>query len=120
MTAGLCRRALVQLSYAIGVAEPLSMFVETYGTSPYTSSQLVEIVRKNFDLRPGILGKIPLSVPLVRSVCACALPLLSTNSFVCVVKELGLARPIYLPTACYGHFTDQSYPWEKPKQLIIN
>ena len=59
VTAGLCRRALVQLSYAIGVAEPLSIFVETYGTSQYTSSQLVEIVRKNFDLRPGVLGIDP-------------------------------------------------------------
>jgi S-adenosylmethionine synthetase len=56
VTAGLCRRALVQLSYAIGVAQPLSIFVETYGTSQYTSSQLVKIIRKNFDLRPGVLG----------------------------------------------------------------
>lgn len=56
VAAGLCRRALVQLSYAIGVAEPLSIFVETYGTSKLTSAQLVAIVRKNFDLRPGVLG----------------------------------------------------------------
>ena len=56
VAAGLCRRVLVQLSYAIGVAEPLSISVDTYGTSPYTSSQLVEIIRKNFDLRPGVLG----------------------------------------------------------------
>jgi S-adenosylmethionine synthetase len=56
VTAGLCRRALVQLSYAIGVAQPLSIFVETYGTSQYASSQLVEIIRNNFDLRPGVLG----------------------------------------------------------------
>jgi S-adenosylmethionine synthetase len=98
----LCRRALVQLSYAIGVAEPLSIFVETYGTSQYTSSQLVEIVRRNFDLRPGVLGT-PSSLFANR-----------------LVKELGLARPIYLPTAAYGHFTDQSYPWEQPKELILN
>ena len=56
VSAGLCRRALVQLSYAIGVAEPLSIFVEHYGTSQYSSTQLVEIIRKNFDLRPGVLG----------------------------------------------------------------
>ena len=56
VSAGLCRRALVQLSYAIGVAEPLSIFVESYGTSQYSSTQLVEIIRKNFDLRPGVLG----------------------------------------------------------------
>jgi hypothetical protein len=58
VASGLCRRALVQLSYAIGVAEPLSIFVETYGTSKLTSSQLVAIVRKNFDLRPGVLGTL--------------------------------------------------------------
>lgn len=58
VAAGLCRRALVQLSYAIGVAEPLSIFVESYGTSKLTSSQLVQIIRKNFDLRPGVLGAL--------------------------------------------------------------
>jgi S-adenosylmethionine synthetase len=97
---------LVQLSYAIGVAEPLSIFVETYGTSQYKSSQLVEIVRKNFDLRPGVLGIFPRQSHF--------LTLLS------LVKELGLAKPIYLPTAAYGHFTNQSYPWEQPKQLILH
>ena len=60
VTAGLCRRALVQLSYAIGVAEPLSIFVEHYGTSKYSSTQLVEIIRKNFDLRPGVIGILSL------------------------------------------------------------
>src|SRR5271168_4135690 len=50
VSAGLARRALVQLSYAIGVAEPLSIFVETYGTSKYSSSELGNIIRKNFDL----------------------------------------------------------------------
>src|SRR5271155_2050571 len=59
VSSGLARRALVQLSYAIGVAEPLSIFVESYGTSQYSSSQLVEIIRKNFDLRPGVLGTQP-------------------------------------------------------------
>jgi len=56
VASGLARRALVQLSYAIGVAEPLSIFVETYGTSKYSSSELVNIIRKNFDLRPGVIG----------------------------------------------------------------
>ena len=55
--AKLARRALVQLSYAIGVAEPLSMFVETYGTSEKTSDELVQIIRNNFDLRPGVIVK---------------------------------------------------------------
>lgn len=90
VNAGVARRALVQFSYAIGVAEPLSIFVETYGTSKYSNSELVEIINKNFDLRPGV-----------------------------IVKELDLARPIYFNTASYGHFTDQSNPWEKPKELKL-
>ena len=85
---GLARRALVQLSYAIGVPEPLSIFVETYGTSKKTSDELVEIIRSNFDLRPGV-----------------------------IVKELDLTRPIYYQTAKNGHFTDQGFTWEKPKRL---
>ena len=84
----LARRALVQLSYAIGVAEPLSMFVETYGTSDRTSDELVAIIKANFDLRPGV-----------------------------IVKELDLAKPIYYQTAKNGHFTNQSFTWEKPKTL---
>ncbi|CAN8098674.1 unnamed protein product [Discula destructiva] len=89
VAAGLARRALVQLSYAIGVAEPLSLFVETYGTSDKTSDELVQIIRNNFDMRPGV-----------------------------IVKELDLAKPIYLQTAKNGHFgTNQSFSWEKPKAL---
>ncbi|KAH0609067.1 uncharacterized protein H6S33_001295 [Morchella sextelata] len=88
VAAGLARRALVQLSYAIGVAEPLSIFVDTYGTSDKTSDELVAIIRKNFDLRPGV-----------------------------IVKDLDLARPIYLQTAKNGHFTNQEFTWEKPKKL---
>ncbi|KAL9631797.1 MAG: hypothetical protein Q9164_005696 [Protoblastenia rupestris] len=86
--AKLARRALVQLSYAIGVAEPLSMFVETYGTSDKSSDELVDIIKANFDMRPGV-----------------------------IVKELDLAKPIYCKTAKNGHFTDQSFTWEKPKPL---
>ncbi|KAI4650960.1 hypothetical protein J4E93_003317 [Alternaria ventricosa] len=86
--AKLARRALVQLSYAIGVAEPLSLFVETYGTSERSSDELVEIVKNNFDLRPGV-----------------------------IVKELNLINPIYFQTAKNGHFTNQDFTWEKPKEL---
>ncbi|KAI4682143.1 uncharacterized protein J4E88_005031 [Alternaria novae-zelandiae] len=86
--AKLARRALVQLSYAIGVAEPLSLFVETYGTSERSSDELVEIVKSNFDLRPGV-----------------------------IVKELNLINPIYFQTAKNGHFTNQDFTWEKPKEL---
>ena len=56
VSAGLARRALVQLSYAIGVAEPLSIFVDTYGTGKRSDEELVEIIRNNFDLRPGVIG----------------------------------------------------------------
>jgi S-adenosylmethionine synthetase len=88
VNAKLARRALVQLSYAIGVAEPLSMFVETYGTSDKSSEELVEIIHKNFNLRPGV-----------------------------IVKELNLTNPIYNQTAKNGHFTNQEFTWEKPKEL---
>lgn len=88
--AKLARRALVQLSYAIGVAEPLSIFVDTYGTSDKSSDELVKIVLNNFDLRPGV-----------------------------IVKELNLTNPIYNQTAKNGHFTNQSFTWEKPKELKL-
>lgn len=78
VTAGLARRALVQLSYAIGVAEPLSLYVDTYGTSEKTSEELVEIIKANFNMRPGV-----------------------------IVKELNLTNPIYNQTAKNGHFTNQ-------------
>jgi S-adenosylmethionine synthetase len=90
VAAGLAKRCLVQFSYAIGVAEPLSIFVDTYGTSKYSSTELVSIIRKNFDLRPGV-----------------------------IVRDLDLARPIYLKTATYGHFTNPEYPWEKPRKLNL-
>ena len=56
VSAGLAKRVLVQLSYAIGVAEPLSIFVDTYGTGKKSDEELVEVIRKNFDLRPGVIG----------------------------------------------------------------
>lgn len=90
VNAKLARRALVQLSYAIGIAEPTSLFVETYGTSDLSSKELVEIIHKNFDLRPGV-----------------------------IVKELDLTNPIYCRTAKNGHFSDQSFTWEKPKELMF-
>ncbi|QRW27657.1 methionine adenosyltransferase [Rhizoctonia solani] len=88
VAAGLARRALVQLSYAIGVAEPLSIYVDTYGTGKKTDEELVEIIKKHWDLRPGV-----------------------------IVRELNLQRPQYLKTASYGHFGNDEYEWEKPKQL---
>jgi len=88
VAAGLARRVLVQLSYAIGVAEPTSIFVDTYGTGKRTNTELLEIVKANFDLRPGV-----------------------------IVKELDLWRPMYQETAAYGHFGREQFPWEKPKTL---
>ncbi|EAU88848.1 methionine adenosyltransferase [Coprinopsis cinerea okayama7 len=90
VAAGLARRILVQLSYAIGVAEPLSVYVDTYGTGKKTDAELVEIINKNWDLRPGV-----------------------------IVKELSLQKPQYLQTASYGHFGNPDYSWEKPKQLKL-
>jgi S-adenosylmethionine synthetase len=58
VAAGLARRILVQLSYAIGVAEPLSIYVDTYGTGKKTDEELVEIIHKNWDLRPGVIGQL--------------------------------------------------------------
>lgn len=88
--AGLARRCLVQLSYAIGIAEPVAISVFTYGTSTKTPKQLLEIVKKNFDLRPGR-----------------------------IIKELHLKDPIYYKTAAYGHFGREQFTWEKPKTLVI-
>ncbi|KAI0597894.1 S-adenosylmethionine synthase [Biscogniauxia sp. FL1348] len=89
VAAGLCRRALVQLSYAIGVAEPCSIYVDSYGTSTKTADELVEIVKANFDMRPGSIA-----------------------------KQLNLTQPIYNQTAKFGHFgTNQDFTWEQPKAL---
>jgi len=90
IAAGLAQRVLVQLSYAIGVAEPLSVFVDSYATGVVPDSELVEIINKTWDLRPGV-----------------------------VVKELDLQRPIYSATACYGHFGRPEFSWEKPKPLQL-
>ncbi|KAF8623474.1 hypothetical protein AX15_006258 [Amanita polypyramis BW_CC] len=90
VAAGLARRVLVQLSYAIGVAEPLSIFVDTYGTGIRSDRELVEVIRNNWDLRPGV-----------------------------IVRELHLQRPQYLKTASYGHFGNPEYTWEKPKKLKL-
>ncbi|KAF7220022.1 S-adenosylmethionine synthase [Nothobranchius furzeri] len=88
--AKLCRRVLVQVSYAIGVAQPLSISLFTYGSSKKTESELLKIVNKNFDLRPGA-----------------------------IVRDLQLKRPIYQQTAAYGHFGRPEFSWEVPKDLVF-
>ena len=86
VAAGLADRCEIQLSYAIGVAQPTSIMVDTFGTSKLHEDQLVEMIRKHFDLRPA--G---------------------------IIKMLDLRRPIYKQTAAYGHFgrNDLDLPWEK-------
>lgn len=88
--AGLCRRVLVQVSYAIAVAHPLSVFLSSYGTGVKPDDELLKIVNNNFDLRPGK-----------------------------IVKDLDLKRPIYQKTACYGHFGRDEFPWEQVKKLAL-
>merc|ERR1711997_1180558 len=89
---GLCKRALVQLSYAIGVPHPLSVFVDSYGTvkDGKSDADLTEVVNKNFDLRPG-----------------------------CLIRDLNLRRPVLRKTAAYGHFErdDPDFTWEQAKEL---
>jgi len=92
VAAKLAHRCLVQVSYAIGVAEPMSIFVDTYGTGAKSDAEILDIVKKNFDLRPGY-----------------------------IIRDLDLMRPIYLKTAAYGHFGrhEAEFLWEKPKPLVL-
>lgn len=86
VAAGLAEKCEIQLSYAIGVAQPTSVMVDTFGTGKLSDEKLTDIIRENFDLRPA--G---------------------------IIKMLGLRRPIYKQTAAYGHFgrNDLELPWEK-------
>jgi len=98
VSAGLCKRCLVQLSYAIGVPAPLSIFVDSYGsaTGGKSDQDLLKIIEDNFDCRAGML-----------------------------VIELDMLKPKYKKTACYGHFgnaaraADPDFTWETPKKLKI-
>ncbi|MDD6101653.1 MAG: methionine adenosyltransferase [Clostridiales bacterium] len=86
VAAGLCEKCEIQLSYAIGVAEPTSVMIDTFGTGVISDNELVSLIRDNFDLRPA--G---------------------------IIKMLDLRRPIYKQTASYGHFgrNDLDLPWER-------
>ena len=92
VAAGLADKCEIQLSYAIGVARPTSIMVDTFGTGKLSDEKLVEIIRENFDLRPA--G---------------------------IIKMLDLRRPIYKQTAAYGHFgrTDLDLPWEKLDKVDV-
>ena len=92
VAAGLADKCEIQLSYAIGVAHPTSIMVDTFGTGKISETKMVEMIRENFDLRPA--G---------------------------IIKMLDLRRPIYKQTAAYGHFgrTDIDLPWEKTDKAEI-
>ena len=92
VAAGLARKCEIQLSYAIGVAHPTSVMVDTFGTGKLSDNRLVEIIRENFDLRPA--G---------------------------IIKMLDLRRPIYKQTAAYGHFgrNDLDLPWERLDKVEV-
>ena len=92
IVAGLADKCEIQLSYAIGVAQPTSVMVDSFGTGKVADEKLVEIVRENFDLRPA--G---------------------------IIKMLDLRRPIYKQTAAYGHFgrNDLDLPWEKTDKVDV-
>ena len=86
VAAGLADRCEIQVSYAIGVAEPTSISINTFGTGKVSDDTIIELIRTNFDLRPRGL-----------------------------IEMLDLLQPIYRPTAAYGHFgrEDAGFPWEK-------
>lgn len=90
VAAGLAKKCEVQLAYAIGVAKPVSILVDTFGTGIVDDEKIAEIVNKNFDLRPGA-----------------------------IIRDLKLRRPIYKQTAAYGHFgrTDIELPWEETNKV---
>ena len=86
VAAGLADKCEIQLAYAIGVASPVSIYVDAFGTGKIADSKIVNLVMENFDLRPGA-----------------------------IIKDLDLRRPIYKKTACYGHFgrLDPDFYWER-------
>jgi S-adenosylmethionine synthetase len=86
VAAGLADQCEVQISYAIGVAQPISVLVNTYGTGKLPDDQIMDLVLKNFDMRPRA-----------------------------IIDQLNLLRPIYKKTATFGHFgrEDVEFPWEK-------
>ncbi|MCL6527430.1 MAG: methionine adenosyltransferase [Thermaceae bacterium] len=90
VAAGLAKRALVELAYAIGKARPVGMRVESFGTGTVEDERLTEIVGRVFDARPRA-----------------------------IIENLGLARPIYTPTSAYGHFGREGFPWEATDKLEI-
>ena len=92
VAAGLAKSCEIQLAYAIGVAKPMSIYVETAGTGIMSDDELVAVIRKHFDLRPAA-----------------------------IIKKFGLRRPIFAQTACYGHFgrNELNLPWEELDMVSV-
>ncbi len=92
VAAGLAKKCEIQLAYAIGVAEPVSVMVDSFGTGQLPDEEIVKLIRKNFNLTP-------------RGI----------------IEMLDLRRPIYTPTASYGHFgrDDQDFPWERKDKVAV-
>ena len=92
VAAGLADKCEIELAYAIGVARPLSVFIDTFGTGKVSEEKLVELVNKNFDLRPGA-----------------------------IIRDLDLRKPIYKQVAAYGHYgrNDLDLPWERTDKAEI-
>ncbi|HCU21443.1 MAG TPA: methionine adenosyltransferase, partial [Candidatus Atribacteria bacterium] len=92
VAAGLADRCEIQVAYAIGVAKPVSISVETFGTGRITDEEILDIIKKTFDLRPGA-----------------------------IIRDLRLRRPIYKKTAAYGHFgrNDPDFTWEQTDKVEI-
>lgn len=88
---GLCDRCEIEVSYGIGLENALTVNMETFGTEKMPLQEIEKIVRQNFDFSPDN-----------------------------IIKELGLLKPIYKQTACYGHFGNPDYPWEKIKPLCLH
>ncbi|MBF0387739.1 MAG: methionine adenosyltransferase [Candidatus Omnitrophica bacterium] len=90
VAAGIANKCLIQLSYVIGKAEPLSIFIDTFGTGKVSEQKIVEIIRKNFDLTPA--G---------------------------IIKKLELRKPVFRRTAAYGHFGNAAFSWEKTDMVAV-
>ena len=90
VAADLAKRCEIQLSYAIGIAEPTSIMVETFGTEKVALQVIIDAIRQNFDLRPYGL-----------------------------IEMLDLLQPIYQKTAAYGHFGREAFPWEKTDKVAV-
>jgi S-adenosylmethionine synthetase len=91
IASGLAEKCEIQLAYAIGKPEPLSIYVDTFGTGKISDKEISDKIAQNFDLRPGM-----------------------------IIKNLGLRKPLYRQCAAYGHFgrPELNLPWEKPKKLV--